>query len=406
MEVLFDATWIGKWYETDRMHGGLRVAIELAKRLPNTGIDVHYANLDPTFSAEYRNRLVQFVQNETNYSSNHIVDYNPALLKILSPFILNKTPKEKKIWVKKWFPFKIPASKLSTFEVFHTPADPIPDYIKGIKHIRTFLTAHDLIPLIKPEYDFKGYGVLLRKIYSSIDHNTTVLCVSNSTRNDLLNYRPDINPDSVRVIYIAADKNQFYQIQDSKEHALVRQKYNIPYQQYFLSINAFAKYKNTQHIIESYLEYKKNRPNDEIGLVFIGQPRDPGEKQRLYDKYNGLQGITFLPYVADEDMATLYSQAIAFLYMSLYEGFGLPVLEAMQCGTPVICSNTSSIPEVVGDAGISLEPNDIDAMVHAMIQVSNDSSLSNELSVKGLERAELFSWDRYAKEVAQAYKTR
>lgn len=96
MEVLFDASWIGKWYETDRMHGGLRVAIELAKRLPNTGIDVHYANLDPTFSAEYRNRLVQFVQNETNYSSNHIVDYNPALLKILSPFILNKTPKEKK----------------------------------------------------------------------------------------------------------------------------------------------------------------------------------------------------------------------------------------------------------------------------------------------------------------------
>lgn len=163
MEVLFDASWIGKWYETDRMHGGLRVAIELAKRLPNTGIDVHYANLDPTFSAEYRNRLVQFVQNETNYSSNHIVDYNPALLKILSPFILNKTPKEKKIWVKKWFPFKIPASKLSTFEVFHTPADPIPDYIKGIKHIRTFLTAHDLIPLIKPEYDFKGYGVLFEK---------------------------------------------------------------------------------------------------------------------------------------------------------------------------------------------------------------------------------------------------
>ncbi|RME57156.1 glycosyltransferase family 1 protein, partial [Candidatus Parcubacteria bacterium] len=100
----------------------------------------------------------------------------------------------------------------------------------------------------------------------------------------------------------------------------------------------------------------------------------------------------------------LYSGAMMFVYPSFYEGFGLPPLEAMQCGVPVITSNTSSLPEVVGDAGIMVSPSDGDALSHAMYSIYNDASLREEMSQKSLARARLFSWEKCAQETIDAYK--
>ncbi|HTP65773.1 MAG TPA: glycosyltransferase family 1 protein, partial [Geobacteraceae bacterium] len=109
-------------------------------------------------------------------------------------------------------------------------------------------------------------------------------------------------------------------------------------------------------------------------------------------------------YVADEDLAALYSGAIAFVYPSLYEGFGLPPLEAMQCGVPVITSNTSSLPEVVGDSGILVDPRDADALCAAMLSLYKDSDRREMLAQSALQRAAEFSWKRCVDETVRAYK--
>jgi glycosyltransferase involved in cell wall biosynthesis len=114
--------------------------------------------------------------------------------------------------------------------------------------------------------------------------------------------------------------------------------------------------------------------------------------------------IILTGYVADEDLAALYSGALAFIYLSLYEGFGLPPLEAMQCGVPVITSNTSSLPEVVGDAGIMVDPRDENAICQSIFDVYRDQSLRDQMSRRSIERAQLFSWDRTVHETIAAYK--
>ncbi len=114
--------------------------------------------------------------------------------------------------------------------------------------------------------------------------------------------------------------------------------------------------------------------------------------------------IILTGYVADEDLAALYSGALAFVYPSFYEGFGLPPLEAMQCGVPVITSNTSSFPEIVKDAGIMVDPTDTDAICSSILEIYRDPSLRKTMSQKSLERASFFSWDNCTRGTIAAYK--
>lgn len=115
--------------------------------------------------------------------------------------------------------------------------------------------------------------------------------------------------------------------------------------------------------------------------------------------------IHFPGFIEDDDLAALYSGAQCFVYPSFYEGFGLPVLEAMQCGTPVITSNTSSMPELVGDAGLLVSPYDEEALCKAIVSIVNDPSLRKHLSLKSIERSNGFSWEKACEDLLQAYRT-
>jgi glycosyltransferase involved in cell wall biosynthesis len=114
--------------------------------------------------------------------------------------------------------------------------------------------------------------------------------------------------------------------------------------------------------------------------------------------------VIFTGYIAEDDLSAVYSGAKAFVYASRYEGFGLPPLEAMQCGIPVITSNTTSLPEVVGDAGIMVDPDDVEALSQAMLDVLTDSALRQELVAKGLRRARSFSWAKCADDTVEIYR--
>lgn len=402
INVLFDATWIAKYHYAKTMHGGLRVAVELTKRLANSeSCNAFYMNT--SFEKGENRQLSNYVQNELMLSKDFVVSNHSNWLTIND--YLSKIPKTTRLIeaIKQRHPFPLKKSQLDRFTVYHSPVDPIPDIIKEHKKIKPFLTALDLIPLIRPEYAYSGFGEYLKKVYDSIDQNTIVLAISESTKNDLLNYRKDLKEENVVVSYIAADKNIFYANKEANNKDAILKKHQIKYSKYFFTLNALAKYKNIEHVIQSFLQYIKANNENDTGLVIIGHNRESDFRQSLEFKYRQFSQIQFIEYVPDEDLSVIYSNARAFLYMSLYEGFGLPILEAMQCGVPVICSNTSSMPEVIGDCGICINPLDIDLLSQSIAKMDHDDDYRKQCIELGLERSKLFSWDKYASDIVSAY---
>ncbi|RMF79830.1 MAG: glycosyltransferase family 1 protein [Chloroflexi bacterium] len=169
-------------------------------------------------------------------------------------------------------------------------------------------------------------------------------------------------------------------------------------ERYFLFIGTLQPRKNIARIAQAYTKWRETHPHDETGLVLAGG------KGWLFDArwVAGVDGVTLPGYIDDADKGALYAGALALVFPSLYEGFGFPVLEAMSCGTPVIASHTSSLPELVGDAGLLVDPFDVDAIADAMTQIADDDVLRQSLREKGLAQIKKFTWQRTAQQTWKA----
>ena len=162
--------------------------------------------------------------------------------------------------------------------------------------------------------------------------------------------------------------------------------------------------KNLLRLIEAFRRISSNHLD--VTLLIVGAARFHKERARLVAHVRdvGLTGrVRFIDAVTDEDLPRFYSLATVFAYPSLYEGFGLPPLEAMACGTPVVTSNTSSLPEVVGEAGIMVDPHDVQSLADALERVLTDPALASTLRERGLERARRFTWERAARAHLDVY---
>jgi glycosyltransferase involved in cell wall biosynthesis len=260
-----------------------------------------------------------------------------------------------------------------------------------------------LIPIKFPQYFGAGMPELLKQILGSVKTNDWVICCSENTRRDLLEYRRDLEPRRVRAIALAADA-RFAPCLDAAQRSAARKLLGIPQDAvYFLSLCTVEPRKNLRHLVSVFESLKSLLPANTY-LVLVGNrgwQMDGliAEVQQANDRR-----ILMTGYVPDEWLSALYSDALAFVYPSLYEGFGLPPLEAMQCGAPVIAANNSSLPEVVGDAGILVEADAVDALSDAMVKVANSSDLRARMSAASLARAKLFSWDRCVRETVQFYR--
>ena len=187
--------------------------------------------------------------------------------------------------------------------------------------------------------------------------------------------------------------------------ATVRNRYCIPDGDYFLSLASFlAPHKNLDRLIRCFFKLIAEHPELQINLVLAGSNRLNFGDNLPTGSPQFRSRVVCTGYVAEENLIALYSGATAFIFPSLFEGFGLQPLEAMQCGTPVIISNTTSLPEVVGDAGITVDPLDEEAICQAMLSVATDRNLAQMLSQKGLERAKNFSWAKCANDTADVYR--
>ena len=297
---------------------------------------------------------------------------------------------------------------LAAADLYHSPMHAIPPQVKVRRGLGTLLTVYDLIPILHPQF-FKATATNSRNatvILQSILPDGWALCISEATKADLCNYLP-IAPERVRVTYLAADPDLFYPCTDPEQQAAIRQKYGIPAEvPYLLSVNTLEPRKNMAHAISAFARLVQEQAIPDLCFVLVGaRGWDYGA---IFDTIAHTPGLAarviVTGYVADSDLAALYSGALAFVYPSLYEGFGLPPLEAMQCGVPVITSNTAALPEVVGDAGLLVDPHDEDALCQALWTLYRDADQRATLAAAGIARARQFSWAQTVAQTLAAYQ--
>lgn len=230
-----------------------------------------------------------------------------------------------------------------------------------------------------------------------------VIALSEHARNDIINTY-HLPPENVTAIPLAAGAH-FRPVRNDEELQRVRQTYGID-GEYILSVGAIQPRKNLSRLVAAYSRLLRATPEGNLPKLVLA-----GKCAWLYEEtlrtIKELQlgdSVVLTGYVPENDLPGLYSGALFFVYPSYFEGFGLPPLEAMKCGAPVIVGNRTSLPEVVGDAGILVDPFDPDAIAAAMSKLISDSNLRTELIARGLERAELFDWQETARQTLAVYE--
>lgn len=320
------------------------------------------------------------------------IELRESLIEILENKYIKIISENSKIW--------------SYIDIFYSPALVIPDFIiNNYKHIKRYITLHDMIPIIYPEYfphhnEKSWFNIVLQQL---VRDNNYIFAVSENTKKDFLKYNPQFNTKNITVTYLG--KNDRFKPKNIEDCKNIINKYNIPQnKKYIFSLCTIEPRKNLIRIIRSFFKFlEKNNIND---MVFV---MGGTSWEHFIEKFNSevseyKDKIIKIGYVADEDLPYLYSCAEWFVYTSQYEGFGLPPLEAMACGCPVIVSNNSSLPEVVGDAGIMIDYDSDEQHIEAYEKYYFNEEYRKEMVKKCLERSKLFSWDKCVNEMLKVIK--
>ncbi len=242
----------------------------------------------------------------------------------------------------------------------------------------------------------------LAGIKDAVKYADAIIAISKHTRDDLVRLF-NAPPGLITVTHLAAGQ-EYHPVRDAGKLKAARKKYGLPEGGYVLFVGSLEPRKNVRTLLEAYAGIKESFKRD-FPLVIAGgkgwmNSDIPGVVKDLKIEKHA----RFAGYIDSPDIAAVYSGASVFVYPSLYEGFGLPILEAMGCGTPVITSNTSSMPEVAGDAAVLVTPTDADALGGALEAVLGNDDARAEMGRKGLERAKMFSWEKCAKETLEVYR--
>ena len=418
MNIIYDISVLGRGHRLSRSRTGVfRTVEEVALKLSRCGeVNLSFCAGECNFTDCQKfvddNQVfaeVPFVRSENilarmrDYVSATAINGDERTISWLKNPILYKIFQS----LKSYAP-PLDKSSLRTSTIYHSPFDMVPlSILRNNKNLKLFLTIYDLIPLLYPNYFDTPQDTFQRQRISPLEHDGYFLCISAATKNDLCACFPRILPERVFVTHLAASE-VFFRCEDPLTMMTVRRRYQIPDDvQYLLSVCTLEPRKNIAMTIRCFIRMVRQERLTDIALVLVGTHGwDYGDVMAEINLAQDLrEKIILAGYVPDQDLAPLYSGATAFIYPSHYEGFGLPPLEAMQCGIPVITSNTSSLPEVVGDAGIMVDPNDNDALTQAMLEVCCNSSLRMKLSQKSLYQARQFSWDKTVDATVAAYRS-
>lgn len=330
--------------------------------------------------------------------SNSLTGF-PYLVKPVSAFAASNENVAKLIWEQYTGPA---AACKAGVDIFHVPYFAPPYFPRT----PTVVTIHDVIPLRLPLYR-RGVSVnAYMKLVARAAHKATlVIAISQHAKQDMIDAL-QLPAERIRVIYQAAG-DEYQPVTNAAKLAEVRQRYGVG-SRYLLYLGGLDARKNVQQLVKAFAHVYRRMGDPNLQLLIAGNP----EKQsgplfpdpRPVASDLGMTGQIVYRFIEEEDKPAIYSGASIFVFPSLYEGFGLTPLEAMSCGAPVICSNRTSLPEVVGDAAISLNPDDTHAMVEAICDVLTKSDLRADLRARSLQRATRFSWRKTAAETVAAYE--
>jgi glycosyltransferase involved in cell wall biosynthesis len=264
------------------------------------------------------------------------------------------------------------------------------------------ITVHDIAYEFFPKA-FTPFMLFYLKLTSrwGVWRAKKIITVSDSTKNDVIKMY-GANPNKITTSYLGLDGSfQPMSYQDSQS---VLDSYGLSFKKYILFVGTLQPRKNLEKLIDAYLKLKKDFHIEEKLVISGGKG---WSWEPILDKIISAKkdGVVYIEYAPFEHLKPLYSGATALVLPSLYEGFGLPPLEAMACGTPVIVSNISSLPEVVGDAGEYFEPDSVDSIAQGMMKVLEDKNLQEQMSKKGIERAKQFTWEKCAQTVLKVFES-
>jgi glycosyltransferase involved in cell wall biosynthesis len=304
-------------------------------------------------------------------------------------------------WFLKNFPQVFPLlldKSLQDYQIFHGTNFTVYCDRSTLKVI----TLYDLTFLKYPQYIDRVVAQYNQRVRQCLQWTDLIITISESTKQDAIKYL-GVSPEKIFVTPLASryDVNYLQQEEIAELQTQVNYNFEIPY---LLFVSTIEPRKNIITLIQAF-NYLKEKYRIEHNLVLIG--KKGWKYQEIFNAianspYNNY--IHHLDYLSDKLVALFYKLATVFVYPSHYEGFGLPVLEAMTLGTPVICANTSSLPEVVGDAGIQINPNKPLELADAIREVINNSQLQQNLVTKGFQQASNFSWEKTAQKTLEAYR--
>jgi glycosyltransferase involved in cell wall biosynthesis len=318
-----------------------------------------------------------------------------------TPFRVRRVPFHD-IWLMRiWHRARLPLpAELITgrVDLFHSPDFTLPPTLPGIP---TVLTVHDLSFVRDPDSaDDRLRTYLNRVVPRSVRRATHVLADSEATRQDLISLW-DTPPDKVTVIYCGVEPH-FRPVTEPAGLAAVRARYDLGAGPYIFSVGTLQPRKNYRRLVQAFAPLVARHPD--LSLVIAGGRGWKDEDILAEPERLGLGNrVRFPGFVADDDLPALLSAAELFAYPSLYEGFGIPILEAMACGTPVIASDRSSLPEVTGDAGLQVDPLDVTALTAGLERLLTDHEVRTDLIRRGRERAAQFTWPAAARRLLAVY---
>lgn len=313
---------------------------------------------------------------------------------------LIKFPRSNKLFRFFWSQALLPLeSKIRRIDLLHTLADISPFAFGGKK----LLTVQDISFLILPQTIPRSqYFYSLRFLPYAARKADRIITPSQCTKQDLLE-RLSLPEEKIRVIHHAVD-SLFRPLEKKTSLKKIKEKYGIE-RRFLFCLSSLVRRKNLERLIRAHHHLREQGKIDHI-LIISGRKGWGFFKEifKVVDELKAKKEVIFTGYLTEEDRILFYNGADLFIYPTLYEGFGLPILEAMGCGTPVITSNTSALPEIAGDAALFIDPYRVDDIASRIQQLLEDTGLYDELRNKGLERVKAFSWEKTARQTLEVYQ--
>ena len=300
-------------------------------------------------------------------------------------------------WEQLVLPFVVAKEKV---DILHSPGFVAPLFLP--KRCKSFLTIFDMTFFLFPEKH-----ILWKRMYFNrlipvcVGRSAKIFTISENSKKDIVNYFR-IPEEKVIVTYLGIEEG-FGPKDDEEKLEVIRKRYNLP-GRFILYLGVLEPRKNLVSLVKSYWDLKHNFGIEEK-LVIAGKKGWGYEEVYVEVEKLKLEAeILFLDYIPEDDLPYVYNLATLLVYPSIYEGFGIPILEAMACGVPVITSNVSSMPEVAGDAAILVEPDNVVGFSNAVLRILGEEELRDSLVEKGFQRSKIFSWGNAAKATFAEYK--